>query len=261
MTSFLSSIIVLLVILHNISLSTAASCPCKNTSLCNNIKTNYTKELYGFLGGGKSKLNDTSFYNWTYTTAFAINYKDTNESGMNDTMCTAHSHGVRMILWNYPSMPLTADVNTQMAWIEKAFNLVKFLNYDGITFDYEGSMLWNDPKMPYYVSLVNRTTQYFHENLPGSTTSVCVAFQAYLQWGRQYDYIGLANAADYLYIMGYDVCYMLHNPLHHRPSAPRSDFPDFHWFYIDKWSNMGWSMYCKSCFTNYEYSKRCSIIP
>merc|ERR1712130_885294 len=39
----------------------------------------------------------------------------------------------------------------------------------------------------------------------GSTTSVCVPFTAYLEWGRQYDYFNLAKASDYLYIMDYDV--------------------------------------------------------
>ena len=103
-------------------------------------------------------------------------------------------------------MPFTDNETIQMEWIEKTFNLVVSLNYDGITFDFEGAMLWTDPKDAQYVSLVNRTTQYFHTNLPGSTTSVCVPFIAYLAWGRQYDYAALAQAADYLYIMDYDVC-------------------------------------------------------
>ncbi len=203
MITFLRALISLIVIYIS-STCHAAACPCKDASLCNNIKINYTKELYGFIGGGHSQYNDTSQYNWTYTTAFAVNHANTNMTGMNETMCTAHSHGVRMILWGYPGMPFTNDNETQMNWIKNLFNLVKYLNYDGVTFDYEGTMLWNDPKDAQYVSLVNRTTQYFHENLPGSTISVCVAFQAYLQWGRQYDYYWLAQASDYLYIMGYD---------------------------------------------------------
>ena len=79
-----------------------------------------------------------------------------------------------------------------------------YLNYDGVTFDYEGSMLWNQPQDKEYVSIVNLTTEYFHTNLPGSTISICVAFTAYLQWGRQYDYYALSQVSDYLYIMGYD---------------------------------------------------------
>merc|ERR1712154_430738 len=41
--------------------------------------------------------------------------------------------------------------------------------------------------------------------MPGSTISICVPFDAYLEWGRQYDYAALAEASDYLYIMDYDV--------------------------------------------------------
>ena len=182
----------------------AASCPCKDSSLCNNIKKNYSKELYGFIGGGKGEINDTSQYNWTYTTAFAVNEKYVNKPGMDNVMCEAHSNGVRMILWGVQKMPLTNNTNIQMEWIEKTFNQTISLHYDGITFDYEGSMLWTDDNSKYYTQLVNLTTQYFHKNLPGSTISVCVPFMAYLQWGRQYDYYNLAQSSDYLYIMGYD---------------------------------------------------------
>merc|ERR1719361_1248142 len=66
-------------------------------------------------------------------------------------------------------------------------------------------MLWNSHESDQYVQLVNLTTQYFHQNMPGSTISICVPFDAYLEWGRQYDYAALALAADYLYIMDYDV--------------------------------------------------------
>eukprot|EP01083_Nonionella_stella_P212370 767043_1 len=91
-----------------------------------------------------------------------------------------------------------------MTWIKNVFQTVTALHYDGVTFDYEGAMLWNQPQSAQYVNLINLTTQYFHQHLPGSTTSVCVPFDAFLQWGRQYDYYNLALAADYLYIMDYD---------------------------------------------------------
>ena len=82
--------------------------------------------------------------------------------------------------------------------------MVESLHYDGVAFDYEGSMLWNTVQSYQYTQLVNTTTQYFHKMLPGSTISVCVAFEAYLNYGRQYDYYGLAYSSDYLYIMDYD---------------------------------------------------------
>lgn len=92
-----------------------------------------------------------------------------------------------------------------MQWIEELFDTVNGLHYDGVTFDFEGQMLWTSPHSAQYVNLVNLTTQYFHRKLSGSTVSVCVPFTAYLSWGRQYDYYGLAKASDYLYVMDYDV--------------------------------------------------------
>lgn len=55
-----------------------------------------------------------------------------------------------------------------------------------------------------YTALVKDTTAYFHLHMPGSQTSVCVAWQAYLMDRRQYDYAPLASAADLLYLMDYD---------------------------------------------------------
>ena len=185
----------------------SATCPCNDPSLCKNIQTNYSKELYGFIGGSNSEMNDTTQYNWTYTTAFAVSHSDINKPGMSELMCTAHSKGVRMIYWGYPGMPFTDNITIQMNWIKQLFAAVTNSSYDGVTFDYEGEMLWTDPKSQQYTQLVNLTTQYFHQNLPGSTVSVCVPFIAYLAWGRQYDYYALSLASDYLYIMDYDVCH------------------------------------------------------
>ena len=188
------------------SSSSEPNCPCSNSSLCNNIQANYSKELYGFI----RDTTNVSIYNWTYLTAIAVNEKYAiNNSAMDNLMCTAHSHGARMILWNFAeSMPFTDNVTVQMDWIKALFDQVSNLSYDGFTFDYEGEMLWNQPQSAQYVSLVNLTTQYFHDNLPGSTISVCVPFSAYLEWDRQYDYYNLALVSDYLYIMDYDVCHI-----------------------------------------------------
>jgi len=182
----------------------AASCPCQNQTLCENIQTNYEKELYGFVGGSNTSANDTSFYNWTYLTTLCMRDTYVTEPGVDQVMCDAHQHGVRIAYWGHGPYPFTNDINVSMAWIKSTFQNVTDQYYDGYVFDYEGAMLWNSPQSAQYVELVNLTTQYFHENLPGSTISVCVPFSAYLEWGRQYDYYHLAQAADFLYIMDYD---------------------------------------------------------
>ena len=149
-------------------------------------------------------MNDSTQYNWTYTTALAVKEDSVNGPGMDDVMCAAHSNGVRMILWGAKGMPFTDNIDVQMQWIEQVFNETISLHYDGLTFDYEGCMIWTDVQSQQYTQIVNLTAQYFHKHLPGSTISVCVPFMAYLMGCRQYDYVGLAQSIDYLYIMGYD---------------------------------------------------------
>eukprot|EP01083_Nonionella_stella_P059704 156239_1 len=181
-----------------------SDCPCRVSRLCHNIQTNYSKELYGFVGGKYSQLNDTTQYNWTYITALAVQAGATKTSGMDEVMCTSHHHGVRMIYWGTPGLPFTDNTTRIWEWVVTLFETVTSLHYDGVTFDFEGAMLWTSHQSVQYVNIVNMTTQFFHDMLPGSTVSVCVPFIAYLAWGRQYDYYNLALASDYLYIMDYD---------------------------------------------------------
>ena len=157
----------LLIIISISSLTLAAKCPCSDASLCNNIKTNYTKELYGFIGGSGGR-NNTSIYNWTYITALANKDIDTTGPGMDELMCTAHSHGVRMIYQNKAALPFKANKTAQLEWIENIFKNITNLHYDGITFDFEGKQKMTDAAAQQYVNLVNLTKQYFNENLPGS---------------------------------------------------------------------------------------------
>jgi len=89
-------------------------------------------------------------------------------------------------------------------WIEQTFEQVKYYHFDGVTFDYEKPMLADSLAAQQYTALINETTQYFHTNMPGSQTSVCVAWQSYLDDGRQYPYYDLSMVSDLLYVMDYD---------------------------------------------------------
>ena len=65
-------------------------------------------------------------------------------------------------------------------------------------------MLWNSIQSQQYNILIAEATEYFHANMPGSQTSVCVAWESYLVDGRQYDYYNLSQNVDLMYIMDYD---------------------------------------------------------
>eukprot|EP01084_Bolivina_argentea_P104182 186568_1 len=91
-----------------------------------------------------------------------------------------------------------------MEWIQQTFEQVEYYHFDGITFDYESPMFATDISSQQYVDIINETTQYFHTNMPGSQTSVCVAWTSDLCDGREYSYYDLSLVSDLLYIMDYD---------------------------------------------------------
>ena len=167
------------------------NCPCANVSLCDNIKTIYDKELFGFGG------DNSTAYNWTYITTMAW-----ADEGI---LCEAHSHGVRLISSiDNSNIPFTNSSTERLQWIKSQFEYVKSIHFDGMTFDYESPMKKDDIKSIQYTQLINETTIYFHENMPGSQISVCVAWSAYNIDGRYYDYKTLSEVSDLLYIMDYD---------------------------------------------------------
>jgi hypothetical protein len=55
-----------------------------------------------------------------------------------------------------------------------------------------------------YVALVNLTAQTLQDAAPGATVSVDMPWSPYDVDGRNYDWRGLAAAADTLFIMAYD---------------------------------------------------------
>eukprot|EP01083_Nonionella_stella_P165381 549974_1 len=170
-------------------------CPCANTTWCDNIKSVYSKELFGFAG---SKGANISTYNWTYLTTIAWAPFNTSE-----LMCTAHSKGVRLIA-GVSHLPFTNNATERHIWIEQTFEQIQYYHFDGVTFDYEEPMLWNSLKSQQYNALVAETTRYFHRNMAGSQISVCVAWNAYQVDGRQYDYYNLSQSVDLFYVMNYD---------------------------------------------------------
>jgi len=111
---------------------------------------------------------------------------------------------VRLIAPAPDPIPLTNNQTLREIYIQQAIQMVKENYLDGITFDYESPIDWNAPERGYYTQLVTETTTAFHNAIPGSQISVCVAWSPDDIDGRAYDYPGLALGSDLLYIMAYD---------------------------------------------------------
>ena len=88
--------------------------------------------------------------------------------------------------------------------LAKVVAMVKALNIDGVTFDYESPIANGAPEAEMYVTIIKETTAALHSEVPGSQTSVCVAWSPNHIDGRYYDIVGFSKAADLLYIMMYD---------------------------------------------------------
>lgn len=56
-----------------------------------------------------------------------------------------------------------------------------------------------------YTALVRETAAAFHSLLPGSRIGVALGWTPYDADGRNYDVVGLAEAADHIFIMSYDL--------------------------------------------------------
>lgn len=168
------------------------ACPCSDPSLCDALTSQPAREIFGFGASG-----DWRAFDWNTITT--ICWADDPQ-----LVCTAHAHGARVIGAIPDGMPLSGDKAVRAAYINRTVSMVRAQHLDGVTFDYESPLAFNDPRREYYVALVRETTAAMHAAVPGSQVSVCVAWSPDDIDGRAYDNAGLAEASDLLYVMGYD---------------------------------------------------------
>jgi di-N-acetylchitobiase len=83
--------------------------------------------------------------------------------------------------------------------------LVVALRLDGLNFDFESPLNASDPRNRYYATIIAETRAALRAEMPAASVSVDVGWSPDNVDGRYYDYAGLAAAADFLYVMDYDV--------------------------------------------------------
>jgi di-N-acetylchitobiase len=172
-------------------------CPCSNPQWCNPITDTSRKEIFAF-----SIANDESHWNlfdWSkLTTVVMFGY-------VNDTlMCLAHSHNVRVVILGTVDEATFIDPTKRQAWVRQQFQLVQAHFLDGLNFDFESSVDSNEKSVrDAYTALVQETNEYFKKELPYSQISVDVGWKPNADI-RFYDYQGLADNSDLLFVMAYD---------------------------------------------------------
>ncbi|GMH99808.1 hypothetical protein TrST_g9136 [Triparma strigata] len=169
-------------------------CPCDDASLCDVLSSQVDTELFGF---GADNFADGPGFDWDAMTTIAWG------SGA-DLICKAHSENVRVIAAASP--PLTDNQTAIDEFIHSTIKSMQQNFYDGITFDWESPVdSPEDPLNTYYLDVVSQTTAALKAVNPDYQVSLCAAWSPFGIDGRWYDYVGLAAAVDFLYVMCYDV--------------------------------------------------------
>ena len=173
----------------------ASACPCADTKLCQPITTGPRKEVYGFKPSGAT---DWDQFDWSTLTTVAWVQSA-------DLMCTAHSHGARAVLsaggWSIQNI---SDPAYRSKWVQSHVQLALDNYLDGTNFDYESPIGTFDEARGDYTALVKETKEAFSKAIQGSQVTVDVAWSPDGIDGRFYDWVGLANASDFLFVMSYD---------------------------------------------------------
>ena len=115
----------------------------------------------------------------------------------------AHASGVRVVL----TMTLFGDTNvltllensvSRERFFQEVHDRLRVSNADGVNIDFEG------PGANGWPSLINGfmadLTTYLHNEFPGCEVSFAAPP---VDWGQRWDYVGLAESCDYLFVMGY----------------------------------------------------------
>ncbi|EDQ92527.1 uncharacterized protein MONBRDRAFT_13539 [Monosiga brevicollis MX1] len=179
-----------------------AGCPCEDASLCQPLKLGPRKEVFGF---GSSQAAWTE-YRLDVLTTIAWN---TNKT----LLCEAHRANVRVVAKAINvNETVFSDAATQAAWIDATVAMITENYLDGLNFDYESPINLSSPQRAQYVALVNNAARAIKKINPFAQISVDVAWGPYDVDGRNYDYVGLAAAADLLFIMAYDTRSQIYGP-------------------------------------------------
>ncbi|KAM4722590.1 di-N-acetylchitobiase [Rhinophrynus dorsalis] len=173
----------------------SATCPCTDPALCEPIKDTKEFEVLVFYVRGKN----WKLYDWSQVTTVALFGKYDPE-----LMCFAHSKGARLVLKGDVPIKNILNPETRAAWIAENVKLAKSQYMDGINLDIEQSVQHGSPEYYALTALAQETTEAFHKEIPGSQVTFDVAWSPNCVDLRCYNYTGIAEVCDFLFVMSYD---------------------------------------------------------
>uniref|UniRef100_H3B472 Di-N-acetylchitobiase n=1 Tax=Latimeria chalumnae TaxID=7897 RepID=H3B472_LATCH len=182
-------------LLSQVVVEVAVGCPCQEPDLCKQMTEIRDFEVFVFDVGGKKWKH----YDWSQVTTVAT-------FGIYDPelMCYAHSKGARVVLKGDVPLRDIIDPLNRTAWISQKVELAKKQYMDGINIDIEQQVDKFSPEYYALTTLVKESTEAFHREIPGSQVTFDVAWSPNCIDRRCYDYVSIAEACDFLFVMSYD---------------------------------------------------------
>ncbi|XP_060478465.1 di-N-acetylchitobiase isoform X1 [Panthera onca] len=118
-------------------------------------------------------------------------------------MCYAHSHGARVVLKGDIPLKDIIDPTFRASWIAQKVKLAKAQYMDGMNIDIEQEANCFSPEYYALTALVKEATDSFHHEIKGSQVTFDVTWSPKCK-DRCYNYTGIADACDFLFVMSYD---------------------------------------------------------
>ncbi|KAG8519463.1 Di-N-acetylchitobiase [Galemys pyrenaicus] len=199
--------LLLLALLLALPAQAGRDCPCQEPELCRPISHYPDFEVFVFDVGQKTWKS----YDWSQITTVAVFGKYDSE-----LMCHAHSKGARVVLKGElvliryvqsigdVSLKDIVDPSFRASWIAEKLKLAKKQYMDGINIDIEQEVNCSSPEYDALTALVKETTDAFHREIEGSQVTFDVAWSPKCIDRRCYNYTGIADACDFLFVMSYD---------------------------------------------------------
>ena len=167
-------------------------CPCEDASLCQPVRVEHEREVLGW--GARS----WSGYDWDAVTILA-------HSDSKALICRAHAAQARVLRGCEMNISEIFDGNKRVAAITRSIQAVQAGFLDGLYFDYELPLGRNQSELSAaFTSYVGEATRMLHAAIPGSKLVVATPWSPDDIDGRDYDYAGLSQNSDYLFVMNYD---------------------------------------------------------
>ncbi|CAK4086178.1 unnamed protein product [Aphanomyces euteiches] len=171
-------------------------CPCDKPSLCLPVRRTPSFEVFAF---SPSKGTNWRYYDYDTLTTIAWNLDK-------ELLCHAHAHDVKIVIGhNFDDVSQLCNPTARQAWINETYDKIVENYADGVNIDTEAGMSGQVAKCQTLL------VQELRARLSASKFTEYAQISFDIPWSphgidqRYYDWKGLADAADLLFVMSYDM--------------------------------------------------------